>query len=138
MRDIVILLFFLLAVAVITDLKSNKIPNLLIVIGLVIGIVTTDHFIESISVFVFIILIFFPAFKIGALGAGDIKCIAMMSFYLTQQEMLWTLFYTFLTAAGFSVCKIIYYRSFQIRKSKVRLAFFLFIGTLMSVGGTYL
>jgi len=137
-RDIVILLFLLLAAAVVTDLRSNRIPNWLIIMGLIMGIATTNHFIESISVFIFIILIFFPAFTIGALGAGDIKCIAMMSFYLTRQEMLWALFYTFLTAAGYSVCKILYYRSFQVRKRKVRLAVFLFAGTLISVGGTYL
>lgn len=138
MKDIVILLFLLLAVAVFTDLRSNKIPNQLIIIGLVFGITTTDQFIESISVFLFIILIFFPAFKIRALGAGDIKCMAMMSFYLTRQELLWALFYAFFLAAGCSVCKIFYYRTLQVRKSKVRLAFFLFLGALISVGGTYL
>ena len=138
MTDIVILLILLLAVAVVTDLQGNKIPNLLIVTGLVLGIVTTNHIIESISVSLFIILIFFPAYKIGALGAGDIKCIAMMSFYLTSHELLWALFYTFLTAAVYSVCKIAYYRSFQIRKSRIRLAFFLFVGTFISVGGTCL
>jgi len=137
-KDIVVLLFLLLAVAVITDLCSNKIPNPLIIAGVIIGIITTNHLFESIFVFIFCILIFFPAFKIGALGAGDIKCIAMMSFYLTRHELLWALFYTFLTAAIYSICKILYYRSFQIRKSKIRLAFFLFIGTLISVGGTYL
>ena len=138
MKDIVVLLFLLLAVAVITDLHSNKIPNLLIIAGMVIGVITTNHLIESISVFIFFILIFFPAFRIGALGAGDIKCIAMMSFYLTQQELLWALFYSFLAAAIYSICKTWYYRSFQVRKSKVRLAFFLFVGALTSVGGTYL
>ena len=138
MKDIVVLLFLLLAVAVITDLHSNRIPNLLIITGTVIGVITTNHFIESISVFLFCILIFFPAFTIGALGAGDIKCIAMMSFYLTRQELLWALFYTFLTATIYSVSKILYYHSFQVRKSKVRLAFFLLVGTFISVGGTYL
>jgi len=136
--DIVILLLLLLAVAVVTDLRSNKIPNLLIVVGLVIGMATTNHIVESISVSLFIILVFFPTFKIGALGAGDIKCIAMMSFYMTRHELLWALFYTFLIAAVYSVGKIVYYHSFQIRKSKVRLAIFLFVGTLISVGGTYL
>lgn len=131
-------MFLLLAVAVFTDLRSNKIPNQLIIIGLVFGITTTDQFIESISVFLFIILIFFPAFKIRALGAGDIKCMAMMSFYLTRQELLWALFYAFFLAAGCSVCKIFYYRTLQVKKSKVRLAFFLFLGALISVGGTYL
>ena len=131
-------MLLLLAVAVVTDLRSNKIPNLLILTGLVLGIIITNHFIESISVFLFIILIFFPLFKIGALGAGDIKCIAMMSFYMTRQELLMAMFYAFLSAAGFGICKIIYYRSLEVRKSKVRLAFFLFTGTLISVGGTYL
>lgn len=138
MKAIAILLLLLLAVAVVTDLQSNKIPNLLILTGLVMGIITTDHFIESISIFLFIILIFFPAYKIGALGAGDIKCIAMMSFFLSRHTLLMALFFAFLLAAGFGVCKIIYYKSLEIRKSKVRLAFFLFVGTLISVGGTYL
>ena len=138
MKDIRVLLFLLLAVAVITDLYSNRIPNLLIITGTVIGIITTNHLLESISVSIFCILIFFPAFTIGTLGAGDIKCIAMMSFYLTRQELLWALFYTFLTAAVYSVCKIMYYRSFQVRKSKVQLAFFLLVGAFISVGGTYL
>lgn len=131
-------MLLLLAVAAVTDLRSNKIPNLLIVTGLVLGLISTDHFFESISVFIFIILVFFPAYKIGALGAGDIKCIAIMSFYLTQKELLMALFYAFLVAAGFGVCKIIYYKSLEVRKSKIRLAFFLFLGTLISMGGTYL
>lgn len=138
MTNIVILLFLLLSVAVITDHRSDKIPNLLIIVGMVIGIVTTNHFFESISSFLFIILIFFPLFCIGALGAGDIKCIAMISFYLTQQQLLWAVFYTFLLASVFSVCKIIFYRSFEVRKSKVHLAVPILLGTLISVGGTYL
>jgi len=137
-KNIAIVLLLLLAVAVVTDLKSNKIPNLLTVSGMVLGLITTNHFIESISLFLFIILIFFPAFTIGALGAGDIKCIAMMSFYLTRQELLLTLFYAFLAAAGYGVCKMVYYKSLDSRKSRIRLAFFLLVGTLISVGGTYL
>ena len=131
-------LILLLAIAVITDLRSDKIPNLLILTGMAVGMVTTNHLLESISNFVFIILIFFPLFRIGALGAGDIKCIAMMSFYLTGGQLLWALFCSFLVAAAYSIWKILCYRSLEVRKSKIHLAVPLLLGTLISVGGTYL
>lgn len=136
MAYIEVFLFLLLAVAVITDLRSDKIPNWLILIGSIVGIWMTDHFFKSISVFIFIILIFFPLFRIGALGAGDVKSIAMISFYLTLAQLLEAVFYAFLLASAFSVCKILYYRSFQQRK--IHLALPIFLGVLISIGGSYL
>lgn len=137
MTGIEIFLLLLLAIAVITDTFSSRIPNGLILIGLAAGIWTTSHLSRSISICIFSILIFFPLFLVGALGAGDIKCLAMMSFYLLPEQLLMTTFYTFLLAAFFSIHAIFKKRIFS-RKCKIQLALPMFLGVLISVGGTYL
>lgn len=137
MTGIEFFLLLLLAIAVITDTLSSRIPNILILIGLAAGIWTTNHLSRSISICIFSILIFFPLFLVGALGAGDIKCLAMMSFYLLPEQLLMTTFYTFLLAAIFSIFKMIKIHIFS-KKLKVQLALPMFLGVLISVGGTYL
>ena len=138
MTAIDVFLFLLLAAAVITDLRSDKIPNWLIIIGLVVGIRRTDLFIKNIFICIFIILIFFPVFRVGALGAGDIKCFAMLSFYLTFSQLIAAVFFTFIFAAIFSICRIIHDHSFLSGKKKVHLALPIFLGVFISFGGTYL
>ena len=137
MTDIVFILLLLLAIAVITDTSGSRIPNSLILIGLAAGIWTTNHLSKSISICIFSILIFSPLFLVGALGAGDIKCLAMMSFYLLPEQLLMTTFYTFLLAALFSIYALFKKRIFS-RKCKIQLALPMFFGVLISVGGTYL
>lgn len=138
MTKITVFLLLLLAVAVITDSRYGKIPNWLIVIGLLVGIWVAEERLEKIAVAVLIILIFYPLFTIGALGAGDIKCIAMISLYLKTEQILATLFFIFLTAAIFSVGKIFYHHSLEQIKSKIHLALPILVGVLISIGGTYL
>ena len=137
MTGIEFFLLLLLAIAVITDTLSSRIPNGLILIGLAAGIWTTNHLSKSISIFIFSILIFFPLFLFGALGAGDIKCLAMMSFYLLPEQLLMTMFYTFLLATLLSIFKMLKNRTFS-KKIKIQLALPMFFGVLISVGGTYL
>lgn len=137
MTGIDVFLLLLLAIAVITDMQSSRIPNGLVLTGLAVGIWTTNYLSRSISICIFSILIFFPLFLIGALGAGDIKCMAMMSFYLSPQQLLMAIFYAFLTAAVFSIYKMLRSRLIQ-RKNKIQLALPIFLGVLISVGGTYL
>lgn len=138
MTVINVFLFLLLAVAVYTDLQSDKIPNWLILSGLGVGIWTTDRFYKNSFIFISIILIFFPIFQMGALGAGDIKCLAMLSFYLTVSQMLSMLFFTFLIGTIWGMGKSIFYRTNLQKKKKIHLAVPIFLGTLISVGGTYL
>ena len=137
MTGIVFILLLLLAIAVITDTSDSRIPNSLILIGLAAGIWTTNHLSKSISICIFSILIFFPLFLVGALGAGDIKCLAMMSFYLLPEQLLMAMFYTFLLAALLSIFKMLKIGSFS-KKLKIQLALPMFFGVLISVGGTYL
>ena len=137
MAGIEVFLLLLLATAAITDMRSCRIPNILILAGLAVGIWTTNHFNRSISICIFSILIFFPLFLIGALGAGDIKCLAIMSFYLLPERLLMAWFYTFLLAAVWGICKMLKNRR-VLHNYKIQLALPMFLGTLISVGGTHL
>ena len=78
-----VFLVILLFVAVFTDFRSGKIPNLLILMGSMAGIVMGQQVCCHVLQALFVILLFFPFYLIRALGAGDIKCIAMSSLYLT-------------------------------------------------------
>lgn len=88
-------------------MHSDKIPNWLIVVGIFVGTMTTNDFLGSILSFFVVCLCFFPFFAIGALGAGDIKCIAMTGFYLHADQLVKAIFYIFTIAAVFSLLKII-------------------------------
>ena len=138
MTVIEVFLFLLLAVAIVMDLTSDRIPNWLIVMGTAVGLWQSDQFCRSILLYACIVLIFFPFFGSGALGAGDVKCFAMISLYLTFSCLLWALFFTFLFATIFSVYRILQNRSFFLQKSKIHLAVPIFLGVVFSVGGTHL
>jgi len=61
----------------------------------------------------------------------------MMSFYLLPEQLLMAMFYTFLLAALLSILKMLKIGSFS-KKLKIQLALPMFLGVLISVGGTYL
>ncbi len=143
MEEIVIFLYSILLAAAIMDLKKGKISNWLILIGSSAGIfyqyISEATWILSIVTF----LLLFPFFIIGALGAGDVKCICMIALYFSPNEFLISVLFGFLIAALYSVVIlikdfIIYQsRPFQ-RKHTIRLAVPIFLGVLISTGGTYL
>ena len=106
MRQITVFLYILLLIAVCTDLKKGKIPNYIIIIGITTGIFTTDNLTESMIQSILITLILFPLFSIKALGAGDIKCIAMTGFYLDTGQFIKSIQICFIIAGIFSFLKI--------------------------------
>lgn len=140
------MLFFLailLLTAVFTDWKGGKIPNLLIITGSIAGICMAEQPFQGILRILSVIIVFFPFYLVRALGAGDIKCIAMTSLYLTPGQLLRAILYTFLIAALMSVFKIIQVRSRRKEKVPLRcltihLAFPIFMGVLLSTGGDLL
>lgn len=138
-----IFLVILLLAAVFTDSKYGKIPNLLTLTGSITGIFMTKHLSDSILQALFVIIVFFPFYIIKSLGAGDIKCIAMASLYLTPEQFLNAVLYTFLIAAAISLIKIIQVRSqntdtISLRNITIHLAFPIFMGVFLSIGGDLL
>ena len=135
-----IFLVIILSVAVFTDFKSGKIPNILILVGSITGIIAGQPPGDYLLRAVLIILLLFPFYLIKALGAGDIKCFSMIALYLDSDSLLSAILYTFLVAASWSVPMIFikYLRKKEINDLRcitIHLAFPILVGVLISIGG---
>ncbi len=108
----------LVVVAVGMDLKSMRISNRLILVGLGISLVRRLLCEGICGLFTGIVLISLPVillyllFLAGALGAGDIKLFSLIGGFVSLKELLWCIFYSFLIAAALSFLKMCYYRTF--------------------------
>ena len=101
----VVLLLGLLGVAVVSDLRSHRIPNLLVLLGLVLGLVGQTWaagFIglgHSLLGMLIGFGIFLPMYAVGGMAAGDVKLMAMAGAFLTPPDALWAAFFS-LIAGG--------------------------------------
>lgn len=101
----VALLSGLLGVAVVSDLRNHRIPNLLVLLGLVLGVVGQTWaagFIglgHSLLGMLIGFGIFLPMYAVGGMAAGDVKLMAMVGAFLTPHDALWAAFFS-LIAGG--------------------------------------
>lgn len=112
---ILIILVSLLFLAAVMDFYKGKIPNLLILTGCCYGLIRMIYYqdvIKSIPGIVFPVIILFPLYKIGVLGAGDIKLFGMTGFYFTFMETMLCAFLSFVLGAIFSVISFVRYENF--------------------------
>lgn len=94
------------------DYRCNKIPNLLILVIAVVG--TLQHWAagglaEVLCYWGTTVLIaggLYPLFKIGSLGAGDVKLLSVTAGYLPFKKILVFLFVSLLIAALISLVKM--------------------------------
>lgn len=116
-----ILLLFLAAVA---DLKTDRIPNGFIILGTAIGILGGLRYHTSLLQPVFSMflafLLMYPLFKIGALGAGDVKVLMMTGSFMERRELLAVIVSAFIIGAVFSLVKL-----FVERNGRERIEYFL-------------
>ncbi|MBR6770408.1 MAG: prepilin peptidase [Lachnospiraceae bacterium] len=115
---ILIVLFILLAIAVVTDLLFDKVYNEWILIGIACGLgnILWSQGIEGllwalISMTLPVILLY-PLFRIGGLGAGDIKLMAAIGCFLTWKETICCLGIAFFIGAVLSLLKMVAERNF--------------------------
>lgn len=100
-----LLLFSILIFASFQDARTGKISNWLILIGMILGFVLQTHLYGLWGIFQIIItcvvpfFILFPLFKIGVLGAGDIKIFIVMGFYMNLTDLLICIIISFIIAA---------------------------------------
>ena len=113
-----IVVYTLLFIAVSMDLRSMKISNRLIFIGLAISL-TQRVFTEGMGGFLSgLILISLPVillyllFLVGALGAGDIKLFSLIGGFVNLKELMWCIVFAFIFGGLFSLGKMLYYRVF--------------------------
>ena len=115
---ILIILVLLSFLAAVLDFYKGKIPNILILTGCCHGLIRMIYYqdiLKSIPGIVFPVIILFPLYKIGVIGAGDIKLFAMTGFYFTFMETIFCVFLSFVLGAIFSVISFVRYANFEER-----------------------
>ena len=115
---ILIILVLLSLLAAVTDFYKRKIPNFLILTGCCYGLIRMIYYrdiLESVPGILFPIIVLFPLYKIGVIGAGDIKLFSMIGFYFTFMETLFCIFTAFVLGAVFAMISMIHYENFTQR-----------------------
>lgn len=142
-ESIVAVLYIILLISVYTDMTKGIIPNRLIAVGCVIGFIAAGQRFEKLILVVMVFIVLFPFYAAGVLGAGDVKCLCMIGLYLEQNQFITSILSGFFVAALISFCILL--KDFILNKSKalkqihtIHLAGPIFIGVLISTGGTYL
>lgn len=136
------LLAAVLLLAALCDLRKGKIPNLLILIGFILGFgqLLSEKDIDQIfNFFPGIILppiLLFPLFCTGTLGAGDIKLFSLIGCFLPARDTLNCILLSFFCGALFSIPLLLLQRRLI---SRMRYALSFLLGCLMqrSVGSYY-
>ena len=101
----VILLLGLLGIAVASDLHRHRIPNFLVVLGLVLGLAGQTYaggvggFGDGALGMLIGFGVFLPLYALGGMAAGDVKLMAMVGSFMTPHFALWTAFFS-LIAGG--------------------------------------
>ncbi len=101
----VVLLLGLLSVAVVGDLRRHRIPNVLILLGLCLGLVGQVYAAgltglgHGLLGMLIGFAVFLPMYVFGGMAAGDVKLMAMVGTFLTPQGALWAAFFS-LIAGG--------------------------------------
>ena len=104
--EILIVLLLVLLLASLWDYKKGRIPNLILAIGAIHGLLRVfyyQNFLSHIPGILFPILILYPLYKIGTIGAGDIKLFSVMGFYLSFMETIYCMFLAFVIGAVVSL-----------------------------------
>jgi hypothetical protein len=99
------LLTGVLALAVWTDLKSRRIPNALVAMGLCLALASVSMGWGSVSLSQCLLgaltglVLFLPLYLFGAVGAGDAKLMAAVGAFVGPYAVLWAAVYTALFGA---------------------------------------
>lgn len=133
-----------LLIACYYDYRYRRIPNILVLLIFIVGL--TWNFGEqggkgllfSFLATMLVIAFLCPLFKIKALGAGDVKLFGVCSGYLSDESILYFLFFSLLIAAIMSIVKIILNRKkAECRKLTIPLAGPVLLSILLHTGGVY-
>ena len=130
------LMIFFLVPAAIFDLRLRRIPNILTATMLVCCLFHSFLYSGIREVFVSLLwivgtgLLLYPVFAIGALGAGDVKLLAVCSGFLPGTRVLYFLFFSFLTGTVFGLVRIIWKKETKHRLRSLTL----YIGKYLRTG----
>lgn len=114
------------------DAKNYKIPNQLICLGYVLGIMSCifSYGISGIRIFVlnaiWPIVLLYLLFSIGAIGAGDIKLFSVMSSMVGATVINKTILYSIFLAGGAAILLCI--KEHEIIKRKLHFSYYISAG----------
>lgn len=103
------------SVAIFTDWRCYRIPNLCICIGAIAGLIMTyvSHsltgILSALASMLIVFMAFYPFYLLGGIGAGDVKLFMMVGCYMQQEALFRYLFVTMALAAVWSVVKMLVY-----------------------------
>lgn len=107
------ILIGVLVLVTITDLRSYRIPNICILIGMTGGFYMTysshsfEGILTSLGQMLLIFMAFYPFYLLKGIGAGDVKLLMMTAAYIQNMVLFNYIFMTMLIAAVISVVKMI-------------------------------
>lgn len=107
------ILIGVLVLVTITDLRSYRIPNICILIGMTGGFYMTysshsfEGILTSLGQMLLIFMAFYPFYLLKGIGAGDVKLLMMTAAYIQNKILFNYIFVTMLIAALISVIKMI-------------------------------
>lgn len=104
-------LLFLLFLSAFSDLKTDRIPNGFILLGIASGIlcgILSGRDLSAIPASMFLaFLLLYPLFKIGVLGAGDVKLFVMIGCFYAAKDLAYILAGAFVIGAVVSLGKLV-------------------------------
>ncbi len=115
---VLLFLLLILSLAAFSDYKKGRIPNYLIFIGAIAGIfrliILKDIFALAghIPGILLPIVLFYPVYKIGGMGAGDLKVFSMIGIYFSFLPLCFCIFVSMFLGAFLSLIKMNYHQNF--------------------------
>ena len=108
-------LIFLLITAAVVDYRSHRIPNWLVLSGILFGVIYNVAFppfphanvlwpLEGLGMG---FIIFLPLYLIGAMGAGDVKLMTMVGAIIGPVGMIWVLPLTMIAGGALSILLVL-------------------------------
>lgn len=116
-----IVLLLILIAAVYTDYRQNRIPNWIVVFGIISGCIISfihggvGQVLEGLLGLVLPVIILYPVFMIGAIGAGDLKLFAVVGSYLGIKGITISFIIAFIVGAIISLVKMLCFHNFKER-----------------------
>ena len=94
------------------DYRRRKIPNPMIVVILTVGVGESilRNGIRGVGEYLFVaivvLLLLYPLFRLGGLGAGDVKLLSVCAGYFSESKVFYFLFFSLLISAVISVIQV--------------------------------
>lgn len=117
---IYIFLWAIILMGVVADIKTHKIPNKVIVVGMILGILCRTMEKNGIEIRILFSILFpfvllFPVYCLGMIGAGDVKFLCMIGVVMEPVQVLYFIFYACVFGAVWAGTKMIREKSLKAR-----------------------